>query len=139
MGTAFLSHINWLAVIVAGIAYFILGAIWYSFIFKNAWIRLSGVNMNDPNIKKGVAQTMFASLILMIIASLGIAILLRYFQPHTLQLGIKLGLLVGICFSATSVSISYLYEKKPFGLHLINGGYNVVGCIVAAIVLCLWP
>jgi hypothetical protein len=138
MGTDFLSHINWLAVLVAGIAYFLLGAIWYSFLFKNAWIRLSGVNMNDPNLKKGVGQTMFLSFILMLIASAGLAILLVYFQPHTLELGIKLGLLVGVCFSATAVSISYLYEKRPLGIYFINGGYNVVGTILAAIVLCLW-
>jgi hypothetical protein len=139
MGTEFIAHINWLAVIVAGIAYFLLGAIWYSFLFKNAWIRLSGVNMNDPNLKKGVGRIMFTSLILMIIASLGIAIILVYLNPHTIMLGIKLGSLVGVCFSATAVSISYLYEKRPLGLHLINGGYNIVGCILAAIVLCLWP
>ncbi|MBK5270088.1 MAG: DUF1761 domain-containing protein, partial [Bacteroidia bacterium] len=33
---------------------------------------------------------------------------------------------------------SYLYEKRPLGLHLINGGYNVAGCIVAGIILALW-
>ena len=76
MNTELFSHLNWLAVIVAGLAYFVLGAIWYSFIFKNAWIKASGVNANDPNMKKGVAQTMLASLVLMIVASLGIALFL---------------------------------------------------------------
>jgi hypothetical protein len=61
MGTEVFSNINWLAVLAGGVAYFLLGAIWYSFIFKNAWIRLSGINPNDPNMKSGVAGVMLTS------------------------------------------------------------------------------
>jgi len=139
MGTDVFSNLNWLAVAAAGAAYFVLGAIWYSLLFKNAWIRLSGVNVNDPNAKKGLAGMMVTSFVLMIIASLGIAVLLSKLSFVTLMSGVKVGLIAGLCFSATGISISYLYEKKPFGLHLINGGYNVAGCIIAGIILAMWP
>jgi hypothetical protein len=139
MNTALFSDINWLAVLAGGLAYFALGAIWYSFLFKNAWIKLSGVNMDDPNIKTGVAQTMLASLVLMIIASIGIGILITRVGSSGWMTGCKIGLIVGICFSATGISISYLYEKKPFGLHLINGLYNILGCVIAGIIIALWP
>ncbi len=125
-----LSHIDWLAVLVGGMAYFILGMLWYTMLFGKAWIRLTGINANDPNMKKGAGGIFLMSLILMLVASFGIGVLLAYLQPHNIMLGVKLGLLVGVCFSATAISISYLYERKPFGLHLINGGYNVVGCVV---------
>jgi len=139
MATEIFSHLNWLAILVAGIAYFALGAIWYSFIFKNAWIRLSGVNVNDPNAKKGVAQIMLASLVLMIISSIGLAILLYKIPVVDWTTGLKVGIVVGICFSATAICISYLYEKKPLGLQLINAGYNVAGCIIAGIIISIWP
>ena len=32
------SYINWLHVLVAAIAYFALGAIWYSFLFQKPWV-----------------------------------------------------------------------------------------------------
>jgi hypothetical protein len=141
MGTEIFSHLNWLAVIVAGLAYFALGAIWYSFVFKNAWIKHSGVNVNDPNMKKGVAQTMLASLVLMIIASLGIALFLSKIpQGETPWMsGAKVGLVAGVCFSATGICISYLYEKRPWMLHFINAAYNVAGCVIAGIILSVWP
>jgi Protein of unknown function (DUF1761) len=139
MNSAIFSDINWLAVLVGGLGYFVLGAMWYSFLFKDAWIRLSGVNMSDPNLKKGVAQTMFASLLLMIVASVGLAILITRIGSSGWMTGCKIGLLVGVCFSATSISISYLYEKKPLGLHLINGVYNLAGCVVAGIIIAVWP
>jgi hypothetical protein len=139
MGTEIFSNLNWLAIIVAGLAYFALGAIWYSFLFKNAWIKSSGVNVNDPNMKKGIAQTMLASLVLMIIASIGIAVLLSKIVSTSWMSGAKAGLLVGVCFSATGICISYLYEKRPWMLHFINAGYNVAGCVIAGVILSVWP
>lgn len=139
MNSALFSDINWLAVLVGGLAYFMLGALWYSALFKNAWIRLSGVNMNDPNAKKGVAQIMMASFVLMIVASAGMGILITRIGSSGWMTGLKIGLIAGLCFSATSISISYLYEKRPLGLHLINGLYNTVGCVLAGIIIAVWP
>ncbi len=138
MGTDVFSHLPWLAILVAGVAYFALGAVWYSFIFKNAWIKASGVNVNDPNMKKGVAQTMLASLVLMIVASLGLALILSKTGVDSWMTGAKVGLVAGVCFSATAICISYLYEKRPWMLHFINAGYNVAGCVVAGIILAIW-
>jgi Protein of unknown function (DUF1761) len=139
MNSALFSDINWLAVLAGGLAYFFLGAVWYSFIFKNAWIKASGINMNDPGAKTGVAQTMLASLVLMIIASIGLGILITRIGSSGWMTGCKIGLLVGICFSATAISISYLYEKKPAALHLINGLYNIAGCVISGIIIAVWP
>jgi hypothetical protein len=139
MGTEVFSHLNWLAVLVGGVAYFLLGAIWYSFLFKNAWIRLSGVNPNDPNMKSGFAGVMLTSLVLMIIASLGIALFIAKIGIVSWMTGAKVGLVAGICFSFTAISISYLYEKRPLGLHLVNGLYNILGCVLAGIIIAIWP
>jgi hypothetical protein len=138
MGTEIFSNINWLAVLAGGVAYFFLGAIWYSFIFKNAWIKSSGVNVNDPNMKKGMVQTMLSSLVLMIICSLGLALFLSKVGPTSWMSGAKVGLVAGVCFSATGICISYLYEKRPWALHFINAGYNVAGCVIAGIILSVW-
>lgn len=134
MGTEAFSHLPWLAILVGGVAYFALGAIWYSVIFKNAWIKASGVNPNDPNMKKGVAGIFIMSLILMIVASLGIALFMSRIGPSWMT-GAKVGAVAGICFSGTAICISYLYEKRPWMLHFINSAYNVVGCVLAGIVI----
>ncbi|HKB45515.1 MAG TPA: DUF1761 domain-containing protein [Chitinophagaceae bacterium] len=138
MGTAIFSEINWLAVLVAAIAFFALGAIWYSFLFRDPWIRLTGVKMGDSNAKTGIAAIMFTSFLMIFICTVGLALFLNKVGPSSWMSGAKVGLIAGICFCAIAISNSYLYEKRPLGLHLINGGYNVAGCIIAGIILAVW-
>jgi len=138
MNTEIFNHINWLAVLVGGLGYFFLGAIWYTLLFGKKWRSYNTALMNDPNAKKGSAQTMIISLIFMLICVLGLALLAERFGIFGWTGGLKLGALTGICFAATAVHISYVYEKRPLGLHLINGLYNIGGNIIAAIIICCW-
>ena len=138
MNTSLLTDINWLAVAVAAIAYFALGAVWYSALFGKQWVAYHGINMQDPDAKKGVGAIMASSFLLMFVAVICIAILVERLQLYQAISGVKLGLLTGIGFAVTSISISYLYVKKPLGLHLIDGLYHVIGNIIAAIILCVW-
>lgn len=139
MNTEIFSHINWLAVLVASAGYFLVGAIWYSALFRNAWIKSTGVRTDDPNMKSGVAGIFLTSFILMIIACIGIALVMTKISPLNWMSGLKVGLIVGICFCATAISNSYLYEKRPTTLHIINDLYNIVGCSVAGIIIAMWP
>jgi hypothetical protein len=138
MNTEVFNHLNWFAIFVGGIAYFFVGSIWYTVLFGKKWQSYNAVLMNVPNAKKGIAGTMILSLILMIVCALGLEIIAKRYGIFGWTGGLKLGLLTGICFAATAVHISYVYEKRPLGLHLINGLYNIVGNIVAAIIVCCW-
>lgn len=140
MNTSFLTDMNWPAILVAAIAYFMLGALWYSkALFAPKWIALSKIDVNDPNGKKGMGMLMLMSFIWMLIACIGLAVLKNFMFLHNGWIsGLKLGLLTGISFGASALSITYLYEKKPSGLYLINGGYVLVGNIIAAIIICVW-
>ena len=134
-----LSHINWLHVVVAAIAYFAIGSLWYSpVLFAKKWMTLVKVDFNDPAIKKGMAVTFGGSFVLMLIISFGLAVLLQILPAVNMLGGIKLGLLVGLTISSASISINYLYTKKPFALYLIDCGYHIVGIAVAGAVLSGW-
>ena len=139
MDTSFISEINWLAVLVAAVAYFMLGALWYGSLFSKKWVAYQGINMDDPELKKGTAGIMSSSFVLMLLATIGLAILVaRLNLIGGVLSGIKLGLITGIFFSMTAISITYLYIKKPLGLHFIDGLYHVAGQVIAAIILCIW-
>jgi hypothetical protein len=139
MGNLF-DYLNWIAITVAALAYFALGALWYSkVLFASKWIAYLKLDINDPNAKKGMGLMFGGSLVLMFVQCLAIAILTE--RLHVIGgwlSGVKIGALTGCCFCAAQVGINYLYEKKPLGLFLINGGYAIVGNIIAAIIICAW-
>ncbi len=138
MNSSVLSNLNWLHILVAALAYFALGAIWYSFLFRDKWIRHQGIVVKDEDRMKGAGFTMFTSFILMFITSAGLAVIIKDMNLSGALYGVKLGLLTGVCFSAAVISTSYVYVKKPLGLHLIDDFYHIVGQIIAAVILCSW-
>lgn len=139
MNIELFSQINWLAVIVAGIAYFMLGGLWYSkALFGTKWAALQKIDMSGPDSKKGVGAIMFYSFIFMLLTAFGLAILVARIDVTLLSGAVKLGLVTGLLFAVTSLSISFIYEKKPAALYFITGSYLLIGNIIAAIILVLW-
>ena len=140
MNTEFINNINWIAVICGALGYFMLGALWYSkILFAPKWIEYTKVNVSDPDAKKGMGLLMLMSFIWMFITALGIAILRDRMPDITgVMGGVKLGAVTGLCCGTAALSISYLYEKRPAGLYWINGGYTLIGNIIAAIIICSW-
>lgn len=140
MNTGFLSHINWLAVLVAAAAYFMLGALWYSkALFGTKWAQLVKLDTSNPDLKKGMGGMLVSTFVLTLLVCFGLEVLIVKFNfLQELSYGIKLGLLTGLAFATTAVSIHYVYENKPTNLYLINNGYHVIGHVIAASILVLW-
>ena len=137
MNSETLHNIHWLGALLGGLAYFVLGAIWYSkMLFATKWIEYCKIDVNDPNMKKGVAGIFIGSFILMLLTSFAIAVLAYKLETHGAFNGAKLGLFTGAFFGTTALSISYIYEKRPLGLYLINGGYTIVGSMIAGAIIC---
>lgn len=138
MDTTIFSQLPWLQILVATVAYFSLGAIWYSFLFQKQWIAYHGIDMSNPDAKKGAGGVMAFSFVLFFIATTGLAILVERLNLSGALSGIKLGLFTGFFFSMMALSITYLYLQRPLGLHLIDGLYHVTGQAIAALILCVW-
>lgn len=134
-------YLNWVAIAVAALAYFMLGALWYSkALFAKRWIADLKIDVNDPEAKKGMGMMFGGSLVLMLIQCLAIGILANRLgiAGAGWMSGVKLGLFTGACLCASQIGINYLYEKKPMSLFLINAGYAIVGNIIAGIIICSW-
>jgi hypothetical protein len=139
MNNELFSNINWLAVLVAAIAYFILGAIWYSkALFATQWAKAVGIDMNNPDKGKSLGKMMAGSFILIAITCIALALLVVRMDLFILASGLRLGAITGLCFATTAVAISFIYESRPTSLYFIDCGYHLVGHLAAAVILVMW-
>lgn len=135
-----LGNLNWLHLLVAAIAYFAIGAIWYSpVLFSNAWAKAVGLKMDDPELKKTFPIAMIGSFLMMFITVVALGIIQQKIPAVGVSGALKVGLFFGLCFSSMAIGISYIYQRKPLVLYLIDCGYHVIGCIVSSIIIVLWP
>jgi hypothetical protein len=116
--------INWLAVIVAAVATFVLGGVWYGPLFGKVWRAAEGRPDPDPTQTKHPAFVYGLSFVLMLIAAAVLAVALGP-EPDILR-SICVGLVVGVGWVATSFGVNYLFAGRRLALFVVDAGYNVV-------------
>ena len=136
-----LGDLNWLAVLVAAVAYFVLGAIWFAPpVFGNAWMRASGIERPAPGEGPGPA-IYFGPFIGGLIAAVATGWLAAATKTDTAGEGFVLGLVVGLGYAMTVTLTTAIFEthKPRKGVwFVITSLYNLVGLIIAAVIIALW-
>ncbi len=129
-------EVNYLAVIAAAVATFVLGGLWYSpALFGKAWQREAGVS--EEKLKSANMALIFGlTFVLSLIAAWVFALFLGPRPPMALGLGA--GFSAGLCWVAASFGISYLFERRSLKLWLINAGYHTLQFTIVGLILALW-
>jgi len=131
-----LSRLNYWAVLTAALSAFLIGGAWYSpVLFAKRWMAAN--MLAEEDLKRGSIALIFGgSFALALISALAMAMFIG--PSSSLSFGVTAGALVGLCWVGTSFGITYLFERKPFILFLINAGYHIVMFTVMGIILGLW-
>lgn len=129
--------VNWLAVIVAAVAMFGLGAVWYSpALFVKQWAKAAGVN-RDGSPGSNFIYVMGGAFVLTLIMAANLAFFLAG-PSTTLGFAIGASIAAGLGWATLSLWIISLFEQRPFAYVLINGGYLTVGFALMGLILGLW-
>lgn len=133
METAYINHI---AVVVAALSDFVVGALWYSpLLFGKAWMKANSFSPDD--LKKGSAAVTYTIvLILAFVISYNLAFFLA--TPETdAAWGLTAGVLAGI-WALAAMTIVALFEKRSLVYMLVNGGYVLVAFALKGLILGAW-
>ena len=124
-----LANVNYLAVLVAAVAAWILGAVWYG-TFSKAWIAAQGKTMESLKQEQAekVGQLLaILPFLLVFIANLIIAVMLfgimKHVGPFTIRAGMISGALCWFGFIATTVTVNYAFQGRKPMLTVIDTGY----------------
>ena len=129
-------EINWLAVLAATVAAFVLGGLWYSpVLFARKWQTAAG--LSDEQVKSAnPALTFGGSFVLAFIAA---AVFAAFLGPEPgLGFATAAGFAAGLGWVATSFGINGLFQREPASLVLINAGYHTLQFTLIGLVLGLW-
>jgi len=127
------------AVLVAALAGFAMGAVWYMVLSK-PWMKAAGIPMDEngkpqgnmsatPFVIAGVCMILVAGMMRHIFSMAGI---------DSAGAGLIAGLGVGAFFITPWVAMNYGYAKRPVNLTVLDGGYSILGPGVIGLVLGLF-
>ena len=129
--------INYLAVVVAAVVNYIIGALWYGVIFGKTWQKLSGLSemkVSVPSVILGLVGAFLTSFILdhaLIFAN-------AYLKTSGVGGGLMVGALNWLGFIAPVTIGVVTYEKKPFTLWILNNAYWLISLLVMGVILAVW-
>jgi hypothetical protein len=73
-----------------------------------------------------------------LVMAIALAFLARASAASSIGDGIVLGLIAGLGFVTPIFVIGQIFEDRPTALTLINAGYNIVGLVIAGIIVTAW-
>lgn len=127
--------INWLAVVVATLSTFAIGAIWYGPIFGKAWMKENG--FTEEELKKANMGKLYGTaFVLELIMTINLAFFL-----HGLSIGegALYGFFTGFGWVAMAIGVNYLFSRKSIKLWFIDAFYFVVSFTLMGVILTAWP
>ena len=128
---------NYLAVIVAAIAYWLLGAIWYGVVFGEAWMALEHMTAEQARSMNPVLPYVI-TLVLNVLIAYALAQICIWRNADTLGRGASVGVLLWIGFVGPVTFTTYMYEMRPKELFAINQFYPLAGFVLMGAILGGW-
>lgn len=133
-------EVNLVAVLVATVAAFVVGALWYGPLFGKKWKELMGLTDESvKSMKMTMMQAMVGGFVTTLVLVYVLAHFLNLIPEGTVGAALTLAFWVWLGFVATIMMNSVWYENRPWKLYLINASHYLVAICVAALVLAWWP
>ena len=135
-----LSQINFVAVFVAALSTFAVGALWYSpLAFGKLWLEVHGYDQEKmKELQASAGRSYAVSFLCYLFMALVLSILVGLTGVATFVQGMWLGTLVWAGFAFTIGLTGNLFSDKPLSAFLIDTGYQLVYLNIMGGVLAAW-
>jgi hypothetical protein len=126
-----------MAILVASVALFIFGALWYTVLFGKFWAKL--MEFTPEQLAKGKEEGMAKPLIVNFLLNLLTACVIYYLYPQILAVSfsefIKVILVIWLGFGFPVYVNQALWEKKSWKLVVLNSIHGIIYFTIAGSVI----
>jgi surface polysaccharide O-acyltransferase-like enzyme len=128
---------NYPAVIVAAIAYWVLGALWYGVLFSKPWMALE--HMTEEQVKSmNPVLPYVITLVVNVLIAYSLAQICIWRNADTAGRGASVGVLLWIGFVGPVTFTTYMYEMRSKELFAINQFFPLAGFVLMGGILGAW-
>jgi hypothetical protein len=133
-------NINYLAVLVAGVAAFAVGWLWYSpLLFAKPWMAAHGYTPERlGEMQKRAGRAYGVSAVMFVVMAGALAVLVALLGIGNAVAGLKLGALVWAGFAFPLGLIAHMYSDKPISAFVIDAGYQLVYLLLMGAIIGAW-
>jgi len=127
-----------LAIIVATLCYFGLGAVWFT-MFKEAWLEGIGRTMEQlvaSGVRPGLAYGV--ALLLTLALALFLSWLIQATGEKTVARGVEVAIILWFCTVFVTFATEYAFETRGVKTLAIVSGYPLIGMVLMGAVLGGW-
>jgi len=128
---------NYLAVVVAAVAYWVLGFLWYGVLFNKAWMALEHMTVEQAKSASPVIP-FIVSFLLELLVAYCLAQICIWRNANTASRGASIGVLIWVGFVGPIALMTYMFEMRPKTLFAINEFYPLAGLILMGAILGAW-
>jgi hypothetical protein len=129
--------INYVAVLVAALSGFAVGAIWYGPLFGKQWSAVSGTHdAQSSNIN--VPAVYALTFVLSLIAAMVLALVIHQVNATGVIAGARISFLLWLGFILTVRVTEALFNGTDMRLVMIDSGYRLVWATVMGVILAVW-
>lgn len=140
MSFGLLGDLNWLAVLVAAVAYFAIGGVWFAAkVFGDKWAASMG--WDAATAEKPGPALYIGPAITCLVVTIAVAMLATAVGADGFGDGVVLGLVTGVGIAASVLFVTGYFDAtkpKPMTWFGISGGYHAIGILVAAVIVSVW-
>ncbi|OHB00277.1 MAG: hypothetical protein A3E93_01235 [Candidatus Zambryskibacteria bacterium RIFCSPHIGHO2_12_FULL_43_12b] len=134
-----MESINYIAILVAGIAPLVIGSLWYGPIFGKIWIKEAGFTpeMMAQGKEKGMKKSYAITFIFSLVSAYALYYLMSVQSVATISSAITLASLIWLGFQLPIHLSTVLWDTKSFKLFVIYSLHSLVALWVTGIILVL--
>jgi len=127
-----------LAVWIAAIVFFVLGAIWYS-VLSVQWLAAIGKTADQMSREQGGSPLPFVvGFVAILVMCYTLAWLIDRIEARTFAGGMALGATVGAGLLSANLALNYGFESRGVALWVINAVYVIVSLAVSGAIIGGW-
>lgn len=135
------ADVNILAVFVAAMATFMLGAVWYSqALFGRQWVEAHGYTPEklEEMKKRGVLKAYAVSMACYVVMAYVMSLLVAYTNATGPAQGLWLGFVCWLGFAATIGLTAHMFSEKRFAAYVLDAGYQLAYLLWMGLLLSVW-